>query len=169
MRKVLFILGQLSDQDAEWLTANGRKQVLPPETVLIREAEPIDSLYIVLEGQLSVTDRDLGDAEVARLGCGEIVGEMSFVDGRPPSATVRAVERTIALRVPRPALLRKIEADPAFAARFYRALAMFISHRLRTLTRDSPDVDELDPNVLDSLHLAASRFDRMMKQLMMSA
>ena len=169
MRKVLFILGQLSDQDAEWLTANGRKQVLPPDGVMIREGEPIDSLYVVLEGLLSVIDRDLGNAEVAQLGCGEVVGEMSFIDGRPPSATVRAIERTTALKVSRQALLNKIETDPAFAARFYRALAMFLSHRLRTLTRDNPDVDELDPNVLDSVHLAASRFDRMMKQLMMSA
>lgn len=169
MRKVLFILGQLSDHDAEWLTANGRKQVLPPEGVMIREGEPIDSLYVVLEGLLSVIDRDLGNAEVAQLGCGEVVGEMSFIDGRPPSATVRAIERTTALKVPRQALQHKIETDPAFAARFYRALAMFLSHRLRTLTRDNPDVDELDPNVLDSVHLAASRFDRMMKQLMMSA
>jgi len=169
MRKVLFILGQLSDQDAEWLTANGRKKVLPPDGVMIREGEPIDSLYVVLEGLLSVIDRDLGNSEVAQLGCGEVVGEMSFIDGRPPSATVRAIERTTALEVPRRALLHKIETDPAFAARFYRALAMFLSHRLRTLTHDSPDVDELDPNVLDSVHLAASRFDRMMKQLMMSA
>jgi CRP-like cAMP-binding protein len=168
MRKVLFILGQLSDRDAEWLTEKGRKQVLPPDTVMIREGEPIDSLYIVLEGLLSVVDRDLGDSEVARLGCGEVVGEMSFVDGRPPSATVRAIERSVTLKIPREALLDKIETDPAFAARFFRALAMFLSHRLRTLTRDNPDVDEIDPNVLDAVHLAASRFDRMMKQLMMS-
>jgi CRP/FNR family cyclic AMP-dependent transcriptional regulator len=169
MRKVLFILGQLSDQDVEWLTANGHRETFAPDAVLIREGQPIDSLFIVLEGLLSVTDRDLGNAETARLGSGEIVGEISFVDGRPPSATVRAVQRTIALKVGKPLLQRKIDVDQGFAARFYRALAMFLSDRLRTATHDSPDADELDPNVLDAVHLAGSRFDRMMKQLMLSA
>jgi CRP/FNR family transcriptional regulator, cyclic AMP receptor protein len=35
--------------------------------------------------------------EIARLGVGEIVGEMSFVDSAPPSATVTAVGECLAL------------------------------------------------------------------------
>ena len=70
MRKVLYILGQLSDDDIEWLIAKGSQRQFPAGAVLIREGQPIDALYIVLDGALSITAAALGDKEVARLGTG---------------------------------------------------------------------------------------------------
>src|SRR5215203_2932117 len=89
MRKVLFIFGQLTDGDVEWLAKHGRRKRVAKATVLINEGVPVESLYIVLEGELAVLQ---GKAKrlVARLGSGEMAGEMSFVDARPPSATVTA-------------------------------------------------------------------------------
>src|SRR5262245_60948864 len=120
MRKVLYILGELSDTDVEWLIATGTKQNLDAEQILIEQGTPITTLYIVLDGQLWVgTVRSGRDNEVARLGTGEIVGEMSFVDSRPPSATVKALTPSVVLAIPRPVLVAKLQQDAEFASRFY--------------------------------------------------
>lgn len=178
MRKVLFILGQLSDLDIEWLIKVGHKQQVPAGTTLIHQGQAIDTLYLVLDGSLVVSTRALGGQEVARLGAGEMVGEMSFIDARPPSATVTAVENTVVLAIPRRHLAAKLEQDMGFAAHFYRALAMFLSDRLRgtvsrlgygedqTLQEDAEYTDELDENVLDTVHLAGARFEWILKRLM---
>jgi CRP/FNR family transcriptional regulator, cyclic AMP receptor protein len=178
MRKVLFILGQLSDSDMEWMLSAGTKESVASGNILIHEGKAIDFVYIVLDGKLSVSAAALGNKEVAALGSGEIVGEMSFIDARPPSATVKAREDSIVFAIPRSVLASKLEKDVAFAARFYHALAVFLSDRLRStvsrlgysdgasLDEEMEYEDELDPSVLDTVHLAGSRFDRMLKRLM---
>jgi CRP/FNR family transcriptional regulator, cyclic AMP receptor protein len=59
------------------------------------------------------------------------MGEMSFVDQAPPSATVQAMEPSFVLDIPRRRLNAKLAEDAGFAARFYRALSMFLAARLR--------------------------------------
>jgi CRP/FNR family cyclic AMP-dependent transcriptional regulator len=133
MRKVLYILGQLSDEDVDWMASAGKRRDARPAEVLIREGVPIPGVMIVLQGSASVT---LGDGrEVARIGAGEVLGEMSMIDNRPPSATVTAVEPTVLLELGRAGLDAKLLADTGFAARFYRALAVFLADRVRNTKR----------------------------------
>jgi bacteriocin-type transport-associated protein len=177
MRKVLFILSELADGDVDWMIQNGTKTVVPRGTVLIEEGRPIEVLYVVLDGQLAVSLAALGGKEIARLQSGEILGELSFLDSRPPSASVTAVEPSTLLSIPRARLTRKLEGDPAFAARFYRALGVFLASRLRRsqqrlgyesdriLDEEVEHEDELDPELLEHVALAGARFDWMLKRL----
>jgi hypothetical protein len=80
------------------------------------------------------------------------------------------------LSIDRATLNRKIEADPPFAARLFRAIAMFLAIRMRsTVARfgyggiRSTAPEEIDTDLMEKLHLAAARFDRMLKELMMAA
>ena len=84
------------------------------------------------------------------------------------------------LSVPRARLTDKLEQDVAFAARFYRALGVFLSSRLRKtqqrlgygkdiLDEEVQHEDELDPEVLDNVALAGARFDWMLKRLRSAA
>ena len=175
MRKVLFLFGQLNDDDVEWMINTGRRRPVARGEVLIHQGVPVDALFILLEGRLSVL---LGrqEREIARLNAGEIVGEMSFVDARPPSATVRGLESSIVFAISKAALQSKLDRDAGFAARFYRALAIYLSTTVRErhrmmggnvdLDEVQDDADELDPNVLDGVYLAGERFDRMVKRVL---
>jgi CRP/FNR family cyclic AMP-dependent transcriptional regulator len=177
MRKVLFILSELADEDLDWMVENGSRQTFPDGSVLIREGQPIDVLFVLLEGHLSVTLAALDGKEVATLRSGEVLGELSFLDSRPPSASVLARGDVTVLTISRELLKRKLEADTAFAARFYRALGIFLSSRLRKtqarLGYGGDDVlddnvsheDEMDPDLLDNVALAGARFDWMLKRL----
>ncbi|MEZ5403212.1 MAG: cyclic nucleotide-binding domain-containing protein [Bryobacteraceae bacterium] len=174
MRKALYLMGILDDRDLEWLVKNGEAQFIKSGTTLIQEGGSIDSLYVLLDGKLSVT---IGrGVEVASLLSGEIVGEMSFVDSRPPSASVVAIQDCQVLTVPRASLKRRLEEDEAFAARFYRAMAVYLADRLRTTVSrfgygsakqdaDPHQVDELDDEMMDSMSLAAVRFDELLRRL----
>ncbi len=174
MRKVLFLLGQVSDEDVEWMLSIGSTRSLAAGDVLIERGDPVDAVYIVLRGVFAVT---VGTREVNRLGSGEVIGEMSFVDARPPSATVTALEPSAVFAIPRAALSARLEDDTAFAARFYRALTLFLSDRLRStvgrlgygddrdMEAESLGEEELNPDVLDTIHLAGSRFSGMLRRL----
>lgn len=184
MRKVLFLFGQLTDDDVEWMVGAGARRFVPAGDLVIRQGVPVDAIFILLEGKLSVwlASGRGPEREIARLEAGEIVGEMSFVDARPPSATVRASADSTVFAVPKAALAARLAAVPAFAARFYRALAIYLSttvrerHRALAYASDAAlpeddlddDADELDPNVLDGVYLAGERFDRMVKRVMVS-
>ena len=131
MRKVLFLFGQLDDDDVEWLIDHGTTRQLASGDLLIRQGVPADAVFILLEGRLSVHLDRLAGREIARLNAGEIVGEMSFLDARPPSATVRAFEESTVYAIARPVLAARLAADTGFAARFYRALAIFLATTVR--------------------------------------
>jgi len=176
MKRALFVLGQLTDDDVEWLIAAGAKESVSAGNELICEGQPIGAVYVVLAGEFSVCAAAVDGREIARLGSGDIVGEMSFLDSRAPSATVAALRDSAVLAIPRDALASRLQEQTAFAARFYRALAMFLSSRLRGTVRrlgygeelieDAEQEDELDDNVLDTVNRAGHRFTLMLNRLM---
>jgi CRP-like cAMP-binding protein len=173
MRKALYLMGNLEDVDIEWMADHGVQQLIAPGTVLIQEGEAIDSIYILLDGALSVRTVAMEGEEIASLFSGEIVGEISFVDSHPPSASVIAVQDSHVLGVSRQMLTDKLATDKAFAARFYRALAVFLADRLRgTVGRlgygsnqQDADPDQLDDSSMDEISLAALRFDDLLRRM----
>ena len=171
MRKALYFLGILSDSDIDWLVAAGNRRDVSAGTTLIEEGQPLDSVFLVIDGAFAVRTRALGGREIARLMSGEVMGEMSFVDQAPPSATVLSIENSFVLDIPRRRLNSKLSQDPAFAARFYRALAMFLAARLRATNSavagraaDDDDAD-MDFDTLDNVSVAGARFDWIQRRL----
>jgi CRP-like cAMP-binding protein len=172
MRKVLYIFGLLSDADVQWIAKTGVLKRLRNGDVVIHEGEQTDALIFILEGELAVSNLVLG--QFARMGVGEIVGEISLVDSAPPSATVTARGDGLALFLDKEMLIEKLAADNGFGSRFYRALAVFLADRLREARRSSgnrsmgeTDIadDELDVGILDRVSSAGDRFNQMLKTL----
>lgn len=173
IRKAMHFLGVLDDADVSWLAAHGTKRFMPAGTILIREGETTASLFILLEGQVSITIK--GGFLLATLHPGEILGEISFIDSRPPLATVTAIQNSSVLTVPREVVRRHLESDLGFAARFYRAVALCLANRLRVTSSrlgygsvlQDTDPTELDDPLLDNLALGAIRFDTLLRTLSM--
>jgi len=174
LRKVLYILGQLSDSDVDWLSGAGQRIKVAKGTQLIKLGENLKQVFIVLDGELSVqTNKGF---ELAKVSTGEILGEMSLVDSRPPSASVVVLQDAVVLALNKSVLQTKLDLDTGFSSRFYRSIAIFLSERMRSTvgrmgygdpSDEAPtDSDELDENVLDNVHLAGARFERLLKKLM---
>src|SRR5438270_2403022 len=98
MRKALYLMGILNDKDIEWLIRVGQIRRVEAGSVLIRQGVKIDCLFIVLDGKLCVRLNDR--TTIAYLAQGEIVGEISFLDSRPPTASVIATETSRVLVLP---------------------------------------------------------------------
>jgi CRP-like cAMP-binding protein len=88
---------------------------------------------IVLDGHLvaSVRGNSGNPEEVARLGQGEVVGEMAFVDAEPRSASVSAPAGATVLEFSRDALLHLVRTAPRVAAAIQRNVLLDVARRLR--------------------------------------
>lgn len=167
VEKVLYILGELSDSDVDWLVDVGKKTPIIAGATLIAEGCPVDTLYVLLEGALVVSISALEGRQLAQLASGEVVGEMSFVDADPPSATVKTLEDSLVLAVPRQALAEKLHNDEGFGCRFYRALAVLLSRRLRgTVQKLSEQGQSLEAMTMtpQQVAIAQTRFERLIQE-----
>ena len=61
---------------------------LPAEVDLVKEGEPGDAMFVILEGE-ALVHKD--GVELDRVGPGAYFGELAILDGEPRSATVVAV------------------------------------------------------------------------------
>jgi len=175
-QRVQYVLGTLSDEDLDWLVAVGRRQSIPPKTNLIEQSQPIDALYLILQGQFAVFN-DVSMAQpVAYLASGDVAGEMSLMDAAPPSATVTALEPGLVVSVPKNELLSRLHYDICFASRFYEAMAVLLSVRLRSMLRQVPsttfgpsqvdaDVPCYNLEMADKWALGRVRYDWLLRRL----
>ena len=77
--------------------------------------------------------------------------------------------------VPQDILRSKLQTDAGFAARFYRALCIFLANRLsRTAVMNDaptktaqpqPQDEEISPDALETLTLAGARFDWFLQRI----
>ena len=179
MNKALFILGELNNDDLNWMIRTGRGQTLYPGTILIYEGKAIDALYILLSGTLSVFIESLDNKELATISSGEIVGEISFLDTRSPVATVKAIEESLVLVIPRLQLTAKLQQDMGFASRFYHGISLCLSDRLRGTVRrlgygqdlNEVDIEQQEPNpsVREHLELAQAKFNWLMNSVKLNS
>jgi CRP-like cAMP-binding protein len=91
-----------SREDRRQVMARFRTREVGAGEAIVREGEPSDGLYVVLEGALLVSRRKAaGVVEVAELREGDVFGEMSCLRKTPATATVTARRAGTLLRLPR--------------------------------------------------------------------
>src|SRR6476661_10140141 len=121
----LDIFEQLRQPDIQWILASSEVRTLSPNSVLVREDDPSEAIFFIADGLFEVYAfaGPTNKFKVGQLGPGEIIGEISWLDRKPISATVRAVETSSVLALSIAALERKLAADPGLAARLFRSIA----------------------------------------------
>ncbi|MBD2181935.1 cyclic nucleotide-binding domain-containing protein [Aerosakkonema funiforme] len=140
MKLSLSKLGVLSDRDLDWINATGITKSIAKGEILIRQTQPIDELYILLAGTLTVfvssseQENNRSEREIATIASGEIVGEISFVDNQRALTTIKATEKANLLILSFQQLENKIQQDEGFAARFYQTISAQLSHKLRRVS-----------------------------------
>lgn len=123
----------LGDAECDAVLAVLKARRGAPGDALFKQGDRGDSLMIVLDGHLVARVRtDAGtEEEVARLGPGEVVGEMAFVDAEPRSATVSAPAGATVLEFTRDALAGLRRSAPRVAAAILRNVLFDVARRLR--------------------------------------
>ena len=149
-KEALFVFGEMRDSDIDWLTSAGQVEKLAPDKVLLQAGRPVEALYIMLDGLLSIS-RPEGDFNslslcfsglekstrtqtvFADMSRGGLPGIISVLDFQPLPVTIRAVKESLVFAVPRQRLAAKLQQDMGFASRFYRIIAIQISDLLQTV------------------------------------
>jgi len=85
--------------------------------LVFREGDQGDTLLCVVDGELETLVKDIAGQEIVltRIEAGDAVGEMSLLDGRPRSATVRCTEDARLLELGRDDLLAVLPRSPHMA------------------------------------------------------
>ncbi|HXF55214.1 MAG TPA: cyclic nucleotide-binding domain-containing protein [Hyphomicrobiaceae bacterium] len=96
---------------------------LEPGEALLRQGQPPEAVYVVLEGEADVyLETPKGDVHLARVASGEVVGEIGVLSGRPYSATIKAVGELTALRIERNSFLEILQEVPHLTLAISREL-----------------------------------------------
>jgi CRP-like cAMP-binding protein len=120
----------LAPDERELLRTRSREEKYGPGDVIVEDGAPVSALYVVDSGTVSVQKMHLGiGISLAELGPGALLGEVSFLDGSPASASV--VARTDAIVRVIEGVDELIASNPALAAGVYRSLAVLLAGRLR--------------------------------------
>jgi serine/threonine protein phosphatase PrpC/CRP-like cAMP-binding protein len=121
------LLSELSSSELMRVTAACKPLDVKAGEAIISESEGSETLYVLLEGQVTVERQ--GNM-LAVLGAGAHFGEMALLSQRPRSATVRAKSACRLLALDRPAFYALLQQDSLLATKFLWKLAQTLSLRL---------------------------------------
>lgn len=100
---------------------------LTAKQVLVREGEESQSMYLVQDGELLVTKmNDTGETILGVIRAGELVGELSYLDQKPRSATVTAITDCKLIQIPRKTIEEVLTSQPPWIAALIQSLTQKI-------------------------------------------
>ncbi len=111
------LFADLSVSHLKTLAKSCKERSFAAGETIVRQGNPGIGLFVLTRGRVHVrkTNEDGSEFTVAEHGPGEVVGEMSVIDGAPRSASVVAVDDTEALVLPSWAFNSFLEAHPQVA------------------------------------------------------
>src|SRR4051812_11859161 len=117
LKSTPFFAEVLTDAEIDMLAARARFIAFPTGAMPIEEDAPGTSMFVLAKGTVGVSVE--GDpVPVARLGPGDIVGEISLLTGARRAATVTALDPVEVLEVNKEALAHVLAQSPTLVTRF---------------------------------------------------
>ena len=128
------LFAELTSEDAQVILKACEERILVGGEELFHENDAGDSLFIVQSGRVDIFKNIRADVDrsLASFGPGDVIGEMSFIDGARRSATARTTESSEFLVLSRQNFARVQHERPDIAAAFFRNMAAIVAARLRT-------------------------------------
>jgi CRP-like cAMP-binding protein len=119
----------LDEKELRRIAEVGKEVRFEPGTVVAEQDGGAAGFHLILDGEVSV---DVNGVERARLRSGQYFGEMSLIDGKPRSATVKAESPTTTFALTSWQFLPLLDEYPSIS----RALLVELSGRLRRVEND---------------------------------
>jgi len=126
----------LSPAEIRLLATFSQEENYESDSIIFREGEVGDKLYIILDGQVRISKfiPGIGEEALAILGRGEFFGEMALIDGSPRSADAKAHGKgATILSIDKKTLGEILKMDPTASLQFLNLLTKMLSQRLREI------------------------------------
>jgi CRP-like cAMP-binding protein len=134
-------LQQLDSAQQEQLLALGRTRRYPAQSILFFEGDEAHDVLVVRSGELKVAHTVEGHEVVLDvLTAGDVLGELSAIDGRPRSATATALTAAEVASLPAAVFMAFLGEHP----RAGLALLRCVTGRLRDASRRQVEYGALD-------------------------
>ncbi len=111
----------LSAEEMDLFFSDETRITAPAGTVIVREGEAGDQMFVLLTGELVIT---VQDKRIDYLLPGMILGEMAMIDDRPRSATVTAATDSTLVCLNRARFQELISRSPEFALRVMNIMSV---------------------------------------------
>jgi CRP/FNR family cyclic AMP-dependent transcriptional regulator len=126
----------LSGAEMKLLATFSSEERFREGSMIFREGDRGDKLYIVLDGRVRISKfiPGVGEEALAVLDRGDFFGEMALIDDKPRSADAKAHEQdATVLSIDRATLNEILSMDPHASLQFLNLLCRMISRRLREI------------------------------------
>jgi CRP/FNR family transcriptional regulator, cyclic AMP receptor protein len=110
-------LEALTDEEAADLHAAGRRRTFGPAVTVVHEGDDAGPVVVLLDGRVKISTIGGGGREaiVAVRGPGDLIGELSAIDGGPRSGSVTTLESAEVLLIPGSGFAALLERRPRIA------------------------------------------------------
>ena len=107
---------EVTDDELRWVAERGSEKQVRAGEVSAREGEPVEHLYVILEGELRITKEvDGGEVVINVYTPGTFFAEVPLLAGTPFLATGRALTDCRLFLLPNEAFRHMLTANPAFS------------------------------------------------------
>jgi len=121
------VFSHCSPVDFMRLLKLGEWRSAAPGTAIAIEGRPLDELIVVARGEVTI---EKGGVPIARAAHGAFIGEMSYLQGGPASATVRAAVPTRYLAWPRSGLGKLLRRSPSLNLALKTVVSLDLAKKL---------------------------------------
>jgi small-conductance mechanosensitive channel/CRP-like cAMP-binding protein len=148
----------LNPQQLDDLAGNCERKEWRRGTVLMRQGEMPSTMFIILEGAVSISVKGPSgqEQEVAVSATGDVVGEMSLLTGAPRTATVTALARLRVLEIEKKDIEELLSKSPELAERFSAILGKRQTE-LDELANRAPNKASAETDILSRMKSYFSR------------
>ena len=168
------VFADLPDEQLDWFISQSQEMRLKAGDAYVRQGDPADAMFVVLEGNLQGRADRAGEAYVFDLAPGDITGVLPFSRMKTFTISGRAETDARALRFPASLFPELIQKMPVLTQR----LVGLMSDRIREVTRIEQQRDRLASlgklsaglahelnNPASAAKRAASQLRQMMKKI----
>ncbi len=124
---------ELNKEEITEILHIGRVKELKKDTVIFKEGDKSDSLYVIYEGKVRISKMipKIGEEALAILEEGNYFGEMSLVEDSFRSAWAIAHSDVSLLEIPLNDFRKLMEKNPALALKILKSFVNELSKKLR--------------------------------------
>src|SRR5580765_1248968 len=133
------VFADIPEDQIDWFLSQSQDVLLKPGDTFIRQGDPADNMFALLEGEFNMPGEFSGEAFIRDLSAGEVTGVLPFSRMKNHPVTARALTDGRILRFPASRFPQLVQTMPELATR----LVGIMSDRIRETTRMEQQRDRL--------------------------
>ncbi len=133
------VFADLPDDQIAWFISQSQELFYKPDEVYVRQGDPADAMFVILEGHLQVRGEIGGETITLTTKAGDVTGVLPFSRMKQAPVTGRSITNSRILRFPAAQFPELVQKMPELAKR----LVGLMSDRIREVTRIEQQRDRL--------------------------